>query len=57
VSRLLHAFGHEVIIAKIRGIERRGQGLQQSSGIFRPSGSALFKFDDVPADLSAGLHL
>jgi transposase len=57
VSRLLHAFGHEVIIAKIRGVERRAQGLQQSSAIFRPGGSALFKFDDVPADLSAGLHL
>jgi hypothetical protein len=31
--------------------------LQQSSAIFPPGGSALFKFDDVPADLSAGLHL
>jgi hypothetical protein len=51
---------HSVMKSSLRrfeAFERRAQGLQQSSAIFPPGGSALFKFDDVPADLSAGLHL
>ena len=41
---------------ELRGQAPR-QGLQQPGPIFRPGRSALFEFDDMPADLPAGLYL